>query len=937
MKLLGDPRSHGDRNWLLLVEGLAADCALVVDGVEVDADVVGCFEDLRCVVDAKGRSLDAPGGTLRVEEPPADGLLRGDNGVRYRWSNTRSQAREGCWVQLLPPQAVEADEFLDPRASFCEGDVEEVWTQARYSKDTAYRVKKVDQDRYQILLDRYPPPGATLHLPVDLRNLYLQKRALHQLAEAPLPHHQGLLRLCEDPQHARWPPIQPVTIRGEDWRALTDTTRSGTDEQRAFVSKALSTSDFALMEGPPGSGKTTAICEIVQQLVAQRQRVLLCASTHVAIDNVLERLMDSSAPIYAVRIGKLDKVDDRVQETQLDERVRALVTSWRADPAMSAYGERELEEMAGRTVIMAANLTCGTTMGIVNHPLFRGRDEDLKVQERPITTMPHWDVLIVDEASKTLIQEFMVPALMARRWIVVGDVRQLPPFADRADIVANLRDLVNDADQPAFPADHRRACLLLFRLLRPHVRQARMRWLLAEPPSVLEWIARELEAKPAPDLDVVRITATPGTALGQVRPISVEQMRSGDPEALRLAAADWVLVGDDLLAEVADLLPGNLLRCRDVAAETGGFKEGSALLSRMACWLGRAGALERPYQERKFRQADVTTFAEAQACETEWLKKTDLAQEIAWRMTRLHELRHSRSTRERERLRTDLDRLQPWAVDIAEPIAEIQDIGLPSILEVLQEGIGADRSYRRSALTAGWRTTRQGDFDARFTSLSYQHRMHPEIAEFAREVIYAGQSLKDANTIQMRDADIGWDFGPFRSRRMWAHVDGREQAGVNVDEVQAMAGLLKEFISWARSKGPPARTVPRLWEVACLCFYVKQEREISEMLRQVTRDDRKTRFELRDAPVEVVCGTVDRFQGREADLVLLSMRNTRRVGFLDSPNRLNVAVTRARQQLIVFGDAVYFRGCHIAELEDLARRTAVVEEQGVRGWRRGAR
>jgi superfamily I DNA and/or RNA helicase len=42
--------------------------------------------------------------------------------------------------------------------------------------------------------------------------------------------------------------------------------------------------------------------------------------------------------------------------------------------------------------------------------------------------MPHWDVLIVDEASKTLIQEFMVPALMAKRWIVVGDVRQLPPF-----------------------------------------------------------------------------------------------------------------------------------------------------------------------------------------------------------------------------------------------------------------------------------------------------------------------------------------------------------------------------------------------------------------------------------------------------------------------------------------------------------------------------
>jgi superfamily I DNA and/or RNA helicase len=118
---------------------------------------------------------------------------------------------------------------------------------------------------------------------------------------------------------------------------------------------------------------------------------------------------------------------------------------------------------------------------------------------------------------------------------------------------------------------------------------------------------------------------------------------------------------------------------------------------------------------------------------------------------------------------------------------------------------------------------------------------------------------------------------------------------------------------------------------------VKQERAISDMLREVTQDDRKTRFMVRDAPVEIVCGTVDRFQGREADLVMLSMRNTRRVGFLDSPNRLNVGVTRARQQLVVFGKADYFGDCRISELEELARRTPLIEEQEVRRWRRASR
>ncbi|MFM7296293.1 MAG: AAA domain-containing protein, partial [Planctomycetota bacterium] len=479
LKLVAPPRADADdRHWLLLVEGDLGDCDLVVDGEEVEAEALPASEGLRRVVDCDGASFDVSGGMLRVEVPPADGLLKGDNGVRYRWHEVGSAGRRGCWIQLLPPESLEADEFLDPRAAFCEGDVSEVLTEKRRRKDTTFKVEKVDQDRYQLLLDRYPPDGSTLYLPVDLRNLYLQKRALRQLSDAPLPHHQGLLRLCEDPQYARWPLVNPVYLPDDGWRALTDATRSGTDEQRSFVQKALGSPDFAFLEGPPGSGKTTAICEIVQQLVEKGERVLLCASTHVAIDNVLERLLESASPIDAVRIGKLDKVDDKVQATQLDERVNALVAAWRRQPAMGKYGDAELEEMAERTVIMAANLTCGTTMGIVNHPLFRGRDEDLQVWERPITTMPHWDVLIVDEASKTLIQEFLVPALMAKRWIVVGDVRQLPPFADRADIVANLRDLVDENDKPVFPADHQRACLLLFRLIQRRLRQPGMRWLL---------------------------------------------------------------------------------------------------------------------------------------------------------------------------------------------------------------------------------------------------------------------------------------------------------------------------------------------------------------------------------------------------------------------------------------------------------------------------
>ncbi|MCX4242514.1 AAA domain-containing protein [Paraliomyxa miuraensis] len=918
LTLRGSPEADADHAWRIVIEGRVEAKRLLVDGEEVE--VLHGHPGPRKVIDERGRSLDASGLLVRTEDRPAEGLLRGDDGVRYRWSAEGGASRRGWWIRLLAPETVESDEVLDPRVAFCEGDVREVWTQPKHREDAVFKVLRVDADRHQLLLDRLPPEGSTLYLPVDVRNLYLQCRALYQLAQAPLPHHQGLLRPCEDPDHVRWPAVSPVALSSDGWRSLTDLTRDGTCEQRRFVEKALGSPDFAFLEGPPGSGKTTAICELVQQLVEGGQRVLLCASTHVAIDNVLERLLGGDCPIDAVRIGRLARVDDRVQQAQLDVRVDALVERWRRMPAMRQY-DAELAAMAERSIIMTANLTCGTTMGIVNHPLFRGRDEDLQRWERPITTMPHWDVLIVDEASKTLIQEFMVPALMAKRWIIVGDVRQLPPFSDRADLVANLRDLVDPKDRPLFPRDHQRACLLLFHMLRGRVRQPGMRWLVVEAPGVLDAIERELEVEPEDDLLVARVVPRARARGGPVEHIAVEQLRSGDPEALHLAAATWVLVSDDLLPEVSGLLPSNLLLTRELASDSGGLDEGNALLLRQGHWLPRAGRLPTPYRGERSR-GEVTTFADCQRSESEWLARHDLANEVAWRLTRIHELRHGRDQRERKRLREDLGRLMPRAVDIFEPLAEIEDIGLPSILEVLQEGIGEDRSHRPSALTCGLRADRPHDFEARFGSLRYQHRMHPEISSFAREIIYDGRALEDANTIAQRDAGIGWSFGELPARRVWWHVQGHEDQGINRDEVRVVEGLVRDFIAWARRVGPPQGRHLARWEVACLAFYVKQERALSSMLQQLTNDSRgSTRFDVDDAPVEIVCGTVDRFQGREADLVLLSIRNTRRIGFLDSPNRLNVAVTRARQQLVVVGNADYFGQCHIAELKELVHRS----------------
>jgi hypothetical protein len=919
--------SDGDTHWRCVVEGVVAARELSADGRTVDVEVLAPLEGVRRLVDAAGRSLELSEGLLKVDELPADGPLRADNGVRFEWRSQGRNARQGQWVQLIAPNdAIDAETLVDPRAAFCDGDVKEVWTQARHNPNTTIRVKDVDRDSYQLLLDRLPNEGELLYLPLDLRNLYLQLRALRQLAYAPLPHHAPLLRLCEDPSKVRWPNVSPRAP--QQWFSLRDDTRSGTDEQRRFVAKALSSPDFAFLEGPPGSGKTTAICELIQQLVLEGQRVLLCASTHVAIDNVLERLLapESMGPaIDAVRVGKLDRVDEKVQACQIDEKVSALVATWRSTAAFVGMGDGDLREMAERTVVMAANLTCGTTMGIVNHPLFSDRERDA-----PLATMPHWDVLIVDEASKTLTQEFMVPALLARRHVIVGDVQQLPPFTERADIVANLQSLVDEDDRELFPLEHQRAILLFFRLFRPDICNVGLRWLVVESPSVLDWMQREVAVRGEPPLAMVRVVTRRGHTDQHISEVTVDEVCTGSIEALRLAAADLVMVASDVLPRVAPYLPSDLVPARDLTGIGIGLPESNPWLLRHAHWASSRRPLAETYRERN---DTIGSAQQAELHEQKWLKEESLPDQLAWRVTRLHELRRSREPKKREELVQDLERLKPVAVEITASIEEIQDIGLPSVLEVLQEGIGAERAKRKGALTEGIRKRQRHAFEARFERLSFQHRMHPDISAFPRETFYgAGGALRDANTIAQRDARMGWDYAPFTSRRVWLDVEGREQQNVNADEVRAMRAVLEDFARWAKRKGPPPGRPSRTWEVACLSFYVKQERAISQMLRELTGEERATRFKLDG--IEVVCGTVDRFQGREADLVLLSMRNTSRVGFLDSPNRLNVAVTRARQQLVVIGKREYFRTCRISELKELVGMSA---HEPAKNWLGGRR
>ena len=78
---------------------------------------------------------------------------------------------------------------------------------------------------------------------------------------------------------------------------------------------------MAIIHGPPGTGKTTTVVELIRQAVARGEKVLACAPSNLAVDNLLERLVGAGE--NAIRLGHPARVLQELQEHTLDLLVDA--------------------------------------------------------------------------------------------------------------------------------------------------------------------------------------------------------------------------------------------------------------------------------------------------------------------------------------------------------------------------------------------------------------------------------------------------------------------------------------------------------------------------------------------------------------------------------------------------------------------------------------
>lgn len=212
---------------------------------------------------------------------------------------------------------------------------------------------------------------------------------------------------------------------------------------------ALSAKDLVILHGPPGTGKTTTVVEVVRQAVRRGEKVLACAPSNLAVDNLLERLLAGGEK--AVRLGHparvlpalrehtLDLMVEEHQDTRLARKLakdafalfRQASKFTRARPEPGARQQkrqegralltdaRRLEAQAVDRILDGATVLCATLTGL---------DSDLLGQRQ-------FDLAVIDEASQCTEPACWLPLLRCGRVVLAGDHCQLPPTIISQDAV----------------------------------------------------------------------------------------------------------------------------------------------------------------------------------------------------------------------------------------------------------------------------------------------------------------------------------------------------------------------------------------------------------------------------------------------------------------------------------------------------------------------
>jgi len=183
--------------------------------------------------------------------------------------------------------------------------------------------------------------------------------------------------------------------------------------------------------------------------------------------------------------------------------------------------------------------------------------------------------------------------------------------------------------------------------------------------------------------------------------------------------------------------------------------------------------------------------------------------------------------------------------------------------------------------------------------LSTQRRMTRAIGELVSSCFYEGKLLSKGpdplpEVLGVLRKPVTWFSTSRLSDRYEARSGNQGTSFVNAREVDRVRGILSA-LAFAYRSG-------KLESPLSVIIVAPYSAQIAQLQRVVST----CKSDLPLCHIEV--NSVDAVQGREADLVIFSTvrsNSDRRIGFLDSDKRANVALSRARRGLVIVGDAEF--------------------------------
>lgn len=616
------------------------------------------------------------------------------------------------------------------------------------------------------------------------------------------------------------------------------------------------------------------IGSIIQRALDRGDRVLVVSPTHVAVDNVVEKLAptpgaaDPMAPIslplrYAARKKRLSDLALSYWVGKKGQRRGATIAS-RLEQQLSAtsrFAKRLFEvvdeDAPGRAPLSAAisrveSVICGTPLGILSYASVK------------LAAPGSFGLLVVDEVSKMTLPEFLAIAVKARRWVLVGDPDQLPPYNNAEENATTLDDLI--------PEVLELACSVASALekVKPELRpELRLVVVSQEPDLAAEVIRAQLEGVDLPQSPPVRRYGEAGTGILVCAP--------GDTEAAIQANAPSIgrdrTQNPDQVGTVWVLVERGVRVTRPAVASGARFVD-----------------VNRRAQAKIFENSFSLYHAQP------WALRADHDLWLAPLLKGLQRILPHVGTLDAVFEPDPGDPAEAFAIELHRAIGERFAINAVSVYDWLT-GVPAhcfDDPPLVHLRDMGFPPAGLIDAVRPFVGvLQKQYRMHSALSSLPREMFYFGEALEDGKA----DAKGG-------CRVVLTQVVGRgaPEDETNDAEAEEICRTLDKLKHVAQGSDEPPR-------VMIITPYKKQEARLNQAVE-------KLQLEGGLGHVHVEVCTLDRCQGREEEYVFISLVKNRATSFLDAPKRWNVALTRAKEGLFIFGDI----DSYLAEANEAQRR-----------------